>query len=999
MLAAAAPLPLWHTAIVVTRAYLTATRRALHASSNRRRNEGAGGKPTEDSEAHQEGDTGPQAGTEILGGRLRSQGTGFFRARQTRKHIAAALPAVQLPASFLEERVTIHSGEMTLKLPAALAEDAEHVKISRLFSARRTGQVQPYYALAEYFTTALDLLRILFRQNLYTSITPESITPKGIIMLSDRDVYRMHKKLLQINSMIIDAAYHLTDSLYPCRQAEYTYTARPFWWWDIYDDANRKDHDQEVRTSYILNQAATSVDYSLADALADCPIEALLFLTNAVYNDLHTPPPPPNLNPKAIKRPAPVLVLSGYGGKAIAESIGQQVARRTSANLIQLDAYNLSVLVGDYLGQNWAYSRGPVSMLGFRAAELGGRLTLDSEETTTGGRQDNVEDSDAEPLVSGFRTLSAATLEELEKIRQGTSAVFTKWESLKIDKVLEHIIHTADSKDPSEPPRRVLIHVHDIVELSMTLEGSVIISKIRALVDSAWQQGVKIAFLGTSSCEQPTEGYESAVRDFLVDDLVITRRIQPDRADKKVAPEFNHPTFNLQKADYVAENLDNVRRMLAAMNPGPPSRLTRAGLELLKRDFLTRQSSDATSHGPILSASEVHYIASTIQRGGLESPPIFHLMARSPLRQQLVQRDQMEQFPKDKIEATEKAMPDTRQTRKYNEYEKRISVGHIDRKSIKTTFADVHAPTETKSTLKLLTTLALVRPEAFSYGVLAQDRIPGCLLYGPPGTGKTMLAKAVAKESGANMLEISGALVNDKWVGESEKLIRAVFTLAKRISPCVVFIDEADALLGSRSSWGGRGAHREFINQFLKEWDGMEETSAFIMVATNRPLDLDDAVLRRLPRRILVDLPLRDDRAAILRLLLKSETLDSSVSIDDYADRTAYYSGSDLKNVCVAAAMAAVQEENDQAAQHKGPGPYVYPERRTLTKAHFEKALGQISASISEDMASLKQIRRFDREYGDGNNGGRKRRTIGFGDFGKGRESMDEVRVRPSKNP
>ncbi|KAF4587597.1 ATPase family AAA domain-containing protein 1-A [Ophiocordyceps camponoti-floridani] len=797
--------------------------------------------------------------------------------------------------------------------------------------------------------------------------------------------------------MIIDAAYHLVDSLYPCRQAEYTYTTRPFWWWDIYEDPNRKVHHQEFRTLRILNQAVTNVDYSIADALADCPIEALLFLTNAIHNDLHTPPPPPNLDPKAIKRPAPVLVLSGYGGKAIAESIGRQIARRTSANLIQLDAYDLSVLVGDYLGQNWAYSRGSVSMLGFRAAELGGRLTLDSE--TTGGRQENVEDSDAEPVTSGTRALSAATLEELQKIRQGTSAVFTRWENLKIDKVLEHIIQAADPKDPSESPRRVLIHVHDIVELSMTLEGSLIISKLRALVDSAWQQGVKIAFLGTSSCEQPTEEYESAVREFLVDDLVITRRIQPDRADKKVAPEFNCPAFNLQRADYVAENLDNVRRMLAAMNPGPPSRLTRAGLEVLKRDFLTRQSSDASSRGPILSASEVHYIASTIQQGGLESPRFFSLMARSPLRQKLVQRDQIEEFPKNKTEVIEKVMPDTRQTKKYDEYEKRISVGHIDRKSIKTTFADVHVSAETRSTLKLLTTLALVRPEAFSYGVLAQDRIPGCLLYGPPGTGKTMLAKAVAKESGANMLEISGALINDKWVGESEKLIRAVFSLAKRISPCVVFIDEADALLASRSSFTGSGARREFINQFLKEWDGMEETSAFIMVATNRPLDLDDAVLRRLPRRILVDLPLRDDRAAILRLLLKSETLDSSVSIDEYADRTTYYSGSDLKNVCVAAAMAAVEEENEVAARHEGPDPYVYPERRTLTKAHFEKALGQIPASISEDMASLKQIRRFDREYGDGNMGSRKKTTIGFGDFDKGRASMDEVRVRPSKKP
>ncbi|PHH84227.1 hypothetical protein CDD83_2280 [Cordyceps sp. RAO-2017] len=334
---------------------------------------------------------------------------------------------------------------------------------------------------------------------------------------------------------------------------------------------------------------------------------------------------------------------------------------------------------------------------------------------------------------------------------------------------------------------------------------------------------------------------------------------------------------------------------------------------------------------------------------------------------------------------------------KLNEYEKRIATGQIDRDSLHTTFADVHAPVETISTLKLLTSLALVRPDAFSYGVLAQDKIPGCLLYGPPGTGKTMLAKAVAKESGANMLEISGASINDKWVGESEKLIRAVFTLAKRLSPCVVFIDEADSLLASRSMLSNRPSRREHINQFLKEWDGIEETNAFVMVATNRPFDLDDAVLRRLPRKVLVDLPLKSDRAAILSLLLKGESLDDSASLDEYAERTTYYSGSDLKNVCVAAAMAAVEEENAAAARHTGPEPFRYPERRVLRGDHFEKALRLIPASISEDMDSLKMIRKFDKEFGSGEK--KNKKTIGFGVFdAKQYAGPSEARVRHGPN-
>jgi hypothetical protein len=118
-------------------------------------------------------------------------------------------------------------------------------------------------------------------------------------------------------------------------------------------------------------------------------------------------------------------------------------------------------------------------------------------------------------------------------------------------------------------------------------------------------------------------------------------------------------------------------------------------------------------------------------------------------------------------------------------HEKRLLGGVIEPDKIKTTFNDVHAPIETIEALKTLTTLSLIRPEAFLYGVLATDKIPGLLLYGPPGTGKTMLAKAVAKESGAAMLEVSAAEINDMYVGEGEKNVKALFSLAKKLSPCV----------------------------------------------------------------------------------------------------------------------------------------------------------------------------------------------------------------------
>lgn len=253
----------------------------------------------------------------------------------------------------------------------------------------------------------------------------------------------------------------------------------------------------------------------------------------------------------------------------------------------------------------------------------------------------------------------------------------------------------------------------------------------------------------------------------------------------------------------------------------------------------------------------------------------------------------------------------------------------------------------------------------------------------------------MARESGATVLEVSGADVNDMYVGESEKNVKAVFSLAKKLSPCVVFIDEADAIFAARGGEGRRSqVHRDLINQFLREWDGMNDLSAFIMVATNRPFDLDEAVLRRLPRRLLVDLPVGKDREAILRIHLKDEKLDSSFSLEQLALATPYYSGSDLKNLCVAAAMACIREEMDTAAKHVGETPYSYPERRTLSKRHFDKAIEEISSSISDDMSTLAAIRKFDEKYGDRKGRRKKRAAMGFAGTSDPEKDSEAGRVR-----
>lgn len=361
-----------------------------------------------------------------------------------------------------------------------------------------------------------------------------------------------------------------------------------------------------------------------------------------------------------------------------------------------------------------------------------------------------------------------------------------------------------------------------------------------------------------------------------------------------------------------------------------------------------------------------------------------------------------------------------------NEYEKKLLPGVVDSRNIRTTFDHVHVPIETKDAIQELTSLSLIRPDAFTYGVLKSDRIPGLLLYGPPGTGKTLLAKAVAKDSSCSVLEVSGAEINNKWVGEGEKNIKAIFTLAKKLSPCIIFIDEADSMLASRSHERNRTAHHELINQFLKEWDGMTDSSAFIMVATNRPFDLDDAVLRRLPRRLLVDLPTEEDRAQIMGIHLREEKLADDVDLKALAAKTPLYSGSDLKNVCVAAALACVREETrslrspsktesseptgaaESAEASKSTGESSKPSAgtslllrkekrppRVLQSRHFDKALLEISASVNEDMGTLKAIRKFDEKYGDRK--GRKKKGVSLGfspKIGEATTAEEEWRVR-----
>ncbi|KAH8677535.1 hypothetical protein BX600DRAFT_450062 [Xylariales sp. PMI_506] len=718
--------------------------------------------------------------------------------------------------------------------------------------------------------------------------------------------------------------------------------------------------------------------------------------------------PSKNATGAEAKRAMTILNFPYYSGFAWSRHIVQDIAAEVGADVLHLRAHDIGRIVGSFLGQDAAQDPGSLFLLGYRSAENSGRIRTQTPEpwdAAAGNTMTIPIMISAEKLKKDSKKKPSLMEQLISESNRGRGTEL--WDGLKVNLMLRELIQTADPI--TSEPQPLIVHVHDVNAIMMDEEcGAVMLGKLRKLVDSLWSKGRQIVLVGSCSSFDAPRRYLTALSSLETAERVITLHSATVGLDAEkpslqaLAEQHNQDKKfiaalkTLQRHEFVDENAQNIGSMLETLlKPSYEKGLPRIDFDLHKMG----KSLPKTLSDRILPVSEVYRIAKTIIGLPRRSPGVFDQSVCEDAIRLIKHIDEA----KDRISISRD--PFDLETRfglssgmmgaSGGDHEDKFMSALVNPKDIKTTFADIHAPKTTIESIKMLTELSLIRPEAFSYGVLSKDRIPGCLLYGPPGTGKTLLAKAVAKESGANMIEISGASINNMYLGESEKNVQAIFKLAKKKEPLVIFLDEADALLGARGRHNEGGARRDIINQFLREWDGMDTTKAFIMVATNRPFDLDDAVLRRLPRKILVDLPLEIDRAAILRIHLKGEILDEDVSIEQIAKQTPLYSGSDLKNVCVAAAMAAVKEELELVRKNgTAAAPYVLREKRVLDRSHFDRALAEIPASVSEDMATLNAIKKFDERYGE-RTARRKKRTMGFEVVPEPTDSH-EARVRGS---
>ncbi|XP_057726644.1 katanin p60 ATPase-containing subunit A1 [Arachis stenosperma] len=282
---------------------------------------------------------------------------------------------------------------------------------------------------------------------------------------------------------------------------------------------------------------------------------------------------------------------------------------------------------------------------------------------------------------------------------------------------------------------------------------------------------------------------------------------------------------------------------------------------------------------------------------------------------------------------------------------------------------DVAGLTEAKRLLEEAVVLPLWMPEYFQ-GIRRPWK--GVLMFGPPGTGKTLLAKAVATECGTTFFNVSSATLASKWRGESERMVRCLFDLARAYAPSTIFIDEIDSLCNARGASGEHESSRRVKSELLVQVDGVNNSSTnedgtrkivMVLAATNFPWDIDEALRRRLEKRIYIPLPNFESRKELIRINLKTVEVAPDVNIDDVARRTEGYSGDDLTNVCRDASLNGMRRKIAGKTRDEIKNmPKDEISKDPVAMCDFEEALKKVQRSVSQ--ADIERHEKWFTEFG-----------------------------------
>ena len=278
--------------------------------------------------------------------------------------------------------------------------------------------------------------------------------------------------------------------------------------------------------------------------------------------------------------------------------------------------------------------------------------------------------------------------------------------------------------------------------------------------------------------------------------------------------------------------------------------------------------------------------------------------------------------------------------------------------------ADLH---EAKRLLEEAVVLPLIVPDFFK-GIRRPWK--GVLMVGPPGTGKTLLAKAVATECQTTFFNVSAAGLTSKYHGESEKLVRLLFEMARFYAPSTIFIDEIDSICSRRGSEHEHEASRRVKSEMLIQMDGVCATSpdsdaaktVMVLAATNFPWDLDEALRRRLEKRIYISLPTAAGRRKLLDICLQEVDLATDVDLDIIADKLEGYSGADITNVCRDAAMMAMRKRVQGLTPDEIRAIPKHEMEAPTTMADFLAAIGKVNKTVSDK--DLKKYEDWMKEFG-----------------------------------